>query len=115
MAGTNTERNYMETENNQEDMGIKYDSDKPMYGLLPPLALEETVKVLTFGAQKYSPDNWRKIKNLDSRYFDACMRHLWAVKRGEETDPESGIHHYAHAACCILFLLDNAMTIKSME
>ena len=33
--------------------GRKYDGGKLEYGLLPPLALEETVKVLTFGAQKY--------------------------------------------------------------
>jgi len=37
--------------------GRKFDGGKLEYGLLPPLALEETVKVLTFGAQKYERDN----------------------------------------------------------
>ena len=31
-------------------VGRKYDSNKLEYGLLPPLALEATVDVLTFGA-----------------------------------------------------------------
>ena len=33
--------------------GRKFDGNKLEYGLLPAFALEETVKVLTFGAQKY--------------------------------------------------------------
>ena len=35
----------------------KFDGGKLEYGLLPAYALEETVKVLTFGAQKYERDN----------------------------------------------------------
>ena len=38
--------------------GMKYDSGKPRYDLLPPELLEEAAKVLTFGAQKYEPRNW---------------------------------------------------------
>ncbi|NLA84833.1 MAG: hypothetical protein GX854_09995 [Clostridiales bacterium] len=40
--------------------GIKYDSEKLRYDLFPVEALEEITKVLTYGAAKYSPDNWRK-------------------------------------------------------
>jgi len=86
--------------------GRKYDSGKPQYGLLPPLALLETVKVLTFGAQKYAPDNWRYVDNAQRRYFDAAQRHLWAWKMGETSDPESNLNHLAHALCCIMFLCD---------
>jgi hypothetical protein len=39
------------------------------------------------------------------RPFGACMRHLWAWWRKENLDPETGLPHLAHAACCILFLL----------
>lgn len=87
--------------------GIKYDNDKPEYGLLPPFALEETVKVLTFGAKKYDRENWRKLDDLHNRYFNAAQRHLWAIKRGETHDPETGMHHAAHAMCCLLFLLES--------
>jgi hypothetical protein len=87
--------------------GRKFDGGKLEYGLLPPYALEETVKVLTFGAQKYERDNWQKVPDSKRRYYDALQRHLWAWKRGEELDPESGIHHLAHAMCCLMFLYEH--------
>jgi hypothetical protein len=87
--------------------GRKFDGGKLEYGLLPPLALEETVKVLTFGAQKYERDNWQKVPDSKRRYFDALQRHVWAWKMGEQTDPESGIHHLAHAMCCLMFLYEH--------
>jgi len=40
-----------------------------------------------------------------SRPFSALMRHVWAWWRGQETDPETGYSHLAHAGCCVLFLL----------
>lgn len=88
----------------KQPIGRKFDGGKLEYGLLPPLALEETVKVLTFGAQKYERDNWQKVPDAKRRYFDALQRHVWAWKQGEQFDPESGIHHLAHAMCCLMFL-----------
>ena len=94
--------------------GRKFDGGKLEYGLLPPLALEETVKVLTFGAQKYERDNWQKVPDSKRRYFDAMQRHVWAWKEGESFDPESGIHHLAHAMCCLMFLYEHD-TIYSLH
>lgn len=89
--------------------GRKYDSGKPMYNLLPADALEEVVKVLTFGATKYNEpaheENWRKVQHPEQRYFAAMQRHVWATRKGEMNDPESGISHYAHAITNLLFLL----------
>lgn len=87
--------------------GRKFDGGKLEYGLIPPLALKEMVKVLTFGAQKYERDNWKKVPDSKRRYFDALQRHVWAYKEGEQLDPESGIHHLAHAACCLFFLYEH--------
>jgi hypothetical protein len=87
--------------------GRKFDGGKLEYGLLPPLALEEVVKVLTFGAQKYDRDNWQKVPDSKRRYFDALQRHVWVWKRGEQFDTESGIHHLAHAMCCLMFLYEH--------
>ncbi len=89
--------------------GIKFDKGKPEYGLLPAHALEEVVKVLTFGASKYDRDNWKELNNLKSRYFDASQRHSWAIKRGEDEDPESGYHHVAHSIACLLFYLESEL------
>ena len=86
--------------------GIKFDDDKPDYSLLPPNALEDVVKVLTYGAQKYDRNNWKKLENLDDRYFAAAQRHLWALQKGETFDDETGIHHGAHAICCMMFLVE---------
>lgn len=87
-------------------LGRKFDGGKLEYGLLPPNALEETVKVLTFGAQKYERNNWIHVDDGVRRYFDALQRHLWAWKKGEQIDPESGLHHLAHAMCCLMFLYE---------
>lgn len=87
--------------------GRKFDGNKLEYGLLPPYALEETVRVLTFGAQKYERDNWQRVPDSKRRYFDALQRHVWAWKQGEQIDPESGLHHLAHAMCCLMFLYEH--------
>jgi hypothetical protein len=86
--------------------GIKFDDDKPDYSLLPPNALEDVVKVLTIGAKKYDRHNWKKLDNIDDRYFAAAQRHLWALQKNETFDKETGIHHGAHAICCIMFLVE---------
>lgn len=83
---------------------VKGDAGKPRYDLLPPELLEETAIVLEYGARKYSPNNW--VNGADwGRYFAAMMRHLWAWWRGEDNDPETGLSHLAHAACCLGFLM----------
>ena len=94
-------------EKTKKSIGRKFDGGKLMYGLLPPLALEETVKVLTFGAQKYEPDNWQFVPDSKRRYFDALQRHLWAWKQGEQIDQESRLPHLAHAMCCLMFLYEH--------
>lgn len=93
---------------NKQDCGEgkKYDQGKPQWNLLPWLAVEEVVKVLTFGAKKYAPDNWRRVADARNRYSAAALRHISAFMRGEEQDPETGLHHLAHATCCLLFLLE---------
>lgn len=85
----------------------KHDAGKARYDLIPPCALDEIAQVLAVGADKYGADNWRAGAAW-SRYFAAAMRHLWAYWRGEDLDAETGRHHLAHAACCVLFLLESA-------
>lgn len=89
----------------EPNKGVKYDKDKPQYGLLPADALLEMAKNLTFGAAKYSPGNWRKLENLKDRYFDAAQRHIWAWKMNEQNDPENDLHHLAAAAVNLMFIL----------
>lgn len=92
----------------EPEVGMKHDSGKLDYTLVPWDGLEDVVKVLEFGAQKYSRDNWRKVENADARYMAAAFRHLVAHQNGEVNDPESNLPHLAHAGCCILFMLAKA-------
>ena len=85
---------------------IKFDKDKPRMDLLDADALEGLAKVLTFGAKKYAANNWRKgISN--TRLIAALLRHLFAIHRGEDMDPESGLPHIDHVGCCWMFLSNN--------
>lgn len=85
--------------------GVKFDSEKLRWSLLPRGTMEEVLKVLEHGAKKYAPDNWKHVPNLETRYYDAAMRHIDAYWQGEYLDEESGEAHLAHAICCLLFLL----------
>ena len=82
---------------------IKADSEKIRFDLLSVPVIEELAKVLTFGARKYAPGNWKKCP-VWSRYYRPALGHLFAWAKGEDLDPESGLSHLAHAMCCIMFL-----------
>lgn len=86
--------------------GVKYDEAKARWDLLPWRATSEVVDVLTYGARKYAPENWRSVDGWRWRYHAAAVRHIAAWALGERTDSESGAHHLAHAACCLLFLIE---------
>lgn len=86
-------------------IGMKHDQDKPRYDLIPPEAMNELAKVLAYGAGKYSPDNWMRVKNGEQRYYAAMQRHVEAWRSGEHTDPESGLTHLSHAMACLSFLI----------
>ena len=86
--------------------GRKFDSEKPKMHLLPPNATLEEEKVLTFGAQKYDEENWRKLENAQKRYTSGALRHIFAHMDGELQDPETNYSHLAHAICCLMFKLE---------
>ncbi|VEJ45237.1 dATP/dGTP diphosphohydrolase domain-containing protein [Bartonella vinsonii] len=84
----------------------KNDAGKSRVELIPPSTLIEIGRVLEFGAKKYGANNWRN--GIDwSRLHGAALRHLLAWFDGESKDVESGLSHLAHAACCILFLMES--------
>ena len=95
--------------------GIKYDSEKPKMNLLPPKAIVEISKVLTFGAEKYDAENWRKLDDLQNRYTAGALRHIFAHMDGEELDPETSLSHLAHAMWCLLFKLEVELENAKIE
>lgn len=91
---------------NEKIEGLKLDQGKLRYDLLPFGAVDQLVRVLTYGAEKYAPNNWRLVENPIERYKAATLRHLSLYMQGEEVDKESGISHLAHAATNVIFLME---------
>lgn len=100
-AGINPDNIYI------AEQFMKFDSAKPRYELIPPEAMEGMAKVLTYGAKKYKPNNWRQVDD-PQRYVGAALRHLYAYLAGETNDAESGLHHLDH-------LLTNAAFLASLK
>ena len=86
---------------------IKHDSGKQRWDFLPFDALNEVVKVYTWGheVKGYGPDNWKTVEPRD-RYFAALMRHIHEWREGNKKDHESKIWIMAHVifnAMCLLW------------
>lgn len=111
--------------------GLRYNQGKIKWSLVYFKGLESMVRVLMYGAHKYSifknkkgklikgidisleqaskltliesgADNWRKGLNR-KEILESQMRHLTALINGEEIDPESGQPHQAHIQCNSMF------------
>ena len=84
--------------------GIKHDSDKPRFDLIPADALEEVAKVYTVGAKEYGDRNWELGLNY-GRLFRAMMSHSWAWWGGERDDSKNKLHHLTSVVFNALALL----------
>lgn len=95
----------------EEKAGLKFDQGKLRFDLYPISAYAGCTAVLTFGANKYSPNGWKTVPDALNRYYSALIRHLNAQKEytdkgniGLALDEESGLPHLDHAQCCLVFL-----------
>ena len=106
---------------NQHEPGVKLDHGKTKAGLLEGFAraLLAVAEVGTYGAEKYSVDGWKHVKDGERRYSDAAWRHRLARASGEEVDNESGLPHSAHEAwnvlACLELQLKNNKTKKNED
>lgn len=91
--------------------GARFNADKPDFSLLPLVTLVDEVRVWMWGREKYAAWNWAKGMPW-SAAFASCMRHLTAWQAGEDTDPESGLPHLAHAMCNLRMLTLYAETYR---
>ena len=88
--------------------GTKADEGKIRMELLPMRELREVAKVLTYGAKKYSADNWKSVADAKERYAGALLRHFTEYREGNAFDSEAlgtGVRHIAQVVCNALFLL----------
>lgn len=85
---------------------VRYNKDKLRVDLIPTEFIEEVAKVFTFGAKKYSPNNWKGFnESQQNEILGSLLRHILEYQKGNKFDDESGLHHLAHAACNIAFIL----------
>jgi len=84
---------------------MKFDGDKTRYDLVPPSAIKAMAEVLTIGARKYKPNNWKLCEDPE-RYLAAMYRHIEAWRSGEVNDAVTGLPHLAHAMTNMVFMLD---------
>ena len=114
------------TNNNEKDPngidqhagGAKLDHGKPRMSLVLnafALALIEVSKVGTFGANKYSDNGWKEVKDGESRYADAMLRHHFYEATGEEYDSDTDLLHAAHRAWNALAVLQKIVLRKKQE
>lgn len=90
-------------ESNARGSGARFNAGKPAMELIPLDGLESAARVFEYGTKKYAPWNWAK--GMPWSVVVGCMmRHLAAMQRGEDVDPESGLPHVGHLMCNALML-----------
>jgi len=89
-------------------LGMKFDDTKNQLALIDPKFIEELGLLMTFGAKKYAPDNWKIVDDGKNRYKNALLRHLYAYLGGEMVDKDSGELHLT----CVAF---NTMALSYFE
>jgi len=89
----------------KKEEGLRFNTGKVRFDLAPAFAQEQYAKVLTKGAEKYAERNWEKGMAW-SKVLASLERHLQAIKKGEDFDPETGLLHSAHVMCNAAFLTE---------
>lgn len=88
--------------------GVKFDNGKLRYDLIPTGPLAAVAAVYTVGAAKYADRNWEL--GMDrGRVYAASLRHMNAYWSGQVHDPETGIHHLAHAVFGMMAIMEYDM------
>lgn len=85
------------------DKALRYNDGKLQWSMVDFDSLEGLVRVLEYGASKYSKGNWKKGMPV-TQVTESLMRHLFAFLKGENVDPESGCRHISHVMCNAMFL-----------
>lgn len=88
--------------------------DKLRYDLIPAGPLAALAAVYTMGAKKYEDRNWEKGFKY-GRVMRAAMQHLQLWWACEETDPESGLSHLAHATWNLMALQELEKTHPELD
>jgi hypothetical protein len=89
------------------EKALTYDTGKEPLAMLPWAGIDAVARVQAYGHLKYKDfNNYRKGMEA-SRNLSCAIRHIRDYMNGHDADEESGQHPLAHAACRLLFVLQN--------
>lgn len=97
-----------------ENNAKRYNDGKRIWSLVDFDSMEDLVKVLEFGKDKYSIDNWKKGLTYES-VMDSLLRHSFAFLNGEDLDSESKLPHTGHILANAMFLSYMYKNRKDMD
>lgn len=98
--------------NPKDAIGI---SKVPLCSVLPSQVMGEVALGMLEGALKYGRHNYRAIGVRTSVYVDAEQRHVKAFWEGQDTDPDSKLHHLAKAISTLVVLYDAILQDKCFD
>lgn len=100
----------------QPGFAPKFDATKVRVDLLPIVPMMQVANVFGFGAKKYFANSYRQGETVAwSRTYGSILRHLFAFWQGEDTDPESGLPHLAHAGTQLFILMEHTAHNKDKD
>lgn len=97
-----------------DNIGKKYDGDKPDLTDIPKEAMWEMGKAFSYGQKKYGKNNFRN-GMLVSRQIAAAIRHIYQHLDGETLDPESGVTHLGHALASLAMACYTISNYKDLD
>lgn len=98
-------------ENPKDRIGAK----KIPLHLVPKIGIAETSFAMKDGGIKYGPYNWRDNQVKLSIYIEAARRHLDLLELGEDRADDSHCLHAAHAAACMMIIMDASHCSKLVD
>ncbi|WP_058599302.1 dATP/dGTP diphosphohydrolase domain-containing protein [Aureimonas ureilytica] len=81
-------------------------TNTPSLTPVPSTSLAWLAEAHADGARKYGPLNWRETPIPLTIYIDAMVRHLLALREGQDCAPDSGLPHLAHVMAGASIVLD---------
>ena len=93
------------------DKALRYNDNKPRWGLVDFKSLIPLIDVLDYGTRKYAKDNW-KLGLKNDEILESLARHLFALMDGEDVDQESKQLHIGHIMANAMFYSYNQLDDK---
>lgn len=96
-------------ETDQPETAYKETANKLSYSEIDPYFLEQMARRMQKGKEKYGPNNWKKLSDINE-LLDAAQRHLLELRKMVEEDfeplpgQESEAQHCAALACNAMFI-----------